>query len=223
MNNLSGFLEASSPSAAAPANAGARGALLAITRRKVRARNRLRVACADLPFAYRLDHKKGARIEFEGDSSRRLDRRPAFSGPASFAGTSPRTRISADRSESVDRQLIPRSEARALETTATSTGLLIAPTVTTISFRSAPATNCPKPRCFHFAEALQRNPAQRSFMATRTSWTCADAVGPDLVQAAWNEELFLAQDYLSAAVAIEGSSHEDAAIRQHQATVRLRS
>jgi GT2 family glycosyltransferase len=175
-----------------------------LTKRKVRARNRLRVASADLPFAYALWIEKKEKIaEHECEFRAAVEKwtwRPRFSVLLHAPGAYTAEQL--ERSaKSLERQIYPfwcrsgPAQEPIHEDIAAAEGDYVVPL--RIGDALSPAA------LFHFAEALQ---ADRHATILYGDHDHLDARGRrrrPWFKPLWNEEMFLAQDYLSPAVAIE--------------------
>lgn len=174
-----------------------------VTRRKLRARNRLLAASADLPFAYDLWI---ARIERrsndEAESRRTMDawaNRPRFS--VVIHGTLDASEAQVRRSrESAEQQLYPaesitEEHSKALvETLVATEGDYVVPV------RAGDLLS--KNALFRFAEALQTQPDAQILYADHDHLDRRGRRSRPWFKPQWNEELFLAQDYLSSSVAV---------------------
>ena len=174
-----------------------------ITRRRVRARNRLRAASSDLPFTYLVwidAEAKAAKLRDFGAEMDRWSRRPSFS--ILLHGSSGNSPEQLDRSiRSIESQIYPEcdhvgpsiSNSLSAEIAAAN-GEFIVPLrigdtlADTALFRFAEALQSGKPRILYGDEDQLDPNGRRS-----RPW----------FKPRWNEEMFLAQDYLSSAVAIE--------------------
>lgn len=173
-----------------------------VTRRKVRARNRLRVASADLPFAYRLWIRTVEKRALHAAESTRIADwryRPSFSIVLYALQGDPTD--AADRSfKSIERQIYPfwtvtdsRTEALAASIARTSADFVLPLRAGDVLSEAA---------LFRIAEGLQANPDVLMIYGDQDELNKGGRQRP-WFKPSWNEELFLAQDYLSDAVAIE--------------------
>lgn len=175
-----------------------------LTRRKIRARNRLRVACVDLPFAYELWIATKERLEevAQGSASQvdQWSSRPSFSillhAPGVFvAGELARSLRSVEQQIYRSWTLIDAPESPIVERLRSADADFVVPL--RIGHELSEAA------LFRFAEALQTNPEARILYGDE------DELAPDgqrtrpWFKPRWNEEMFLAQDYLSGAVALQ--------------------
>jgi GT2 family glycosyltransferase len=182
-----------------------------LTRRRVRARNRLRAASADLPFTYLVwiatkEEEAGERGQFLAEIEL-WSYRPRFS-VLLYGQDDPSSTDFEQSVLSIERQVYPvcerldeggsKSPSAQLSS---ATGDLVVPLrigdvlSETALFRFAEALQSSKPRILYGDEDEfdERGSRTRPWFKPR-----------------WNEEMFLAQDYLSSAVAIERSLAEEA-------------
>lgn len=174
-----------------------------LTRRRLRARNRLQRASADLPFAYLLwidrTERSAVRILFSSGTEE-LSYQPTFSivlhGAHSDFGLARTMR-------SIDRQLYPfwnwveQGPGKLLDDPLQSaTGDFFVPLRIGDSLSET--------ALFRFAEALQTDGARIVYGDEDQLDSHGERCRP-WFKPAWNREMFLAQDYLSSAVAIEAS------------------
>jgi GT2 family glycosyltransferase len=172
-----------------------------VTRRRVRARNRLRVASADLPFAYALWIANNER-----------DRQAANDVHSTIAGWSWCPHFSivvhsgwiqdqvSQSIASLERQIYPywslASSELPLDGALTCTdGDFVIP------LRAGDELS--KSALFRFAETLQTVPQAAILYGDQDRIDARGRRSRPWFKPRWNEELFLAQDYLSSAVAIQ--------------------
>ena len=175
-----------------------------LTRRRVRARNRLRAASADLPFTYRVWIETNEKdVQRRKDFAAEIDRwthRPRFSillyGPKNHSNEELERSI-----RSISRQVYPfwdRVGDSALEWVgaqlASASGEFVIP------LRIGDALS--ETALFRFAEALQLESARILYGDEDTLDHHGCRTRP-WFKPRWNAEMFLAQDYLSSAVAVE--------------------
>lgn len=177
-----------------------------VTRRRVRGRNRLRVASADLPFAYSIwiaqnecanaaKPERGSQIEETALAWRFLVQIHSADGVSE-------TELQASIA-SVESQIYPGWRLADIATNATIRASAAKPNEFLVPLRAG--DHLAEMALLRFAEALEANPAANVLYGDE------DRIGPrgkrsrPWFKPRWNEELFLAQDYLSSAVAIEGS------------------
>ena len=183
-----------------------------LTRRRLRARIRLRVASADLPFAYEIWRNQnekcpaGEREPMEAMKSWALT--PSFSVILHASGdwTQDQRRQSVT---SLERQLYPNWKL--LDSAGSPIGGTIAEAGGDYIVPLRLGDQLSESSLFRFAEAIQDNPEAAILYGDED---LLDARGRRLrpwFKPRWNHELFLAQDYLSSAVAIENSLAKKAA------------
>jgi GT2 family glycosyltransferase len=183
-----------------------------VTRRRLRARNRLRAASADLRFPYQLWIERTERIEHRTgeftSTMRQWVLSPGFH-VILYSGENA-TAEQLDRSvKSVERQIY---EAAALDT---DPSLEISDVIATtechyvVPLRVGDVLS--EAALFRFGEAFQNDPTAAIIYGDEDGLgTCGNRIRP-WFKPRWNREMFLAQDYLSSAVAI-GTSHARAAL-----------
>jgi GT2 family glycosyltransferase len=185
-----------------------------LTRRKVRARNRLRVASADLTFAYEMWMKRNENASATAQevlqSINTWRSVPSFSivlhGAAKYSEDQRCQSIA-----SIERQLYPNWKL------VDSTGVPIGDTITNLAGEYVvplqSGDQLSPVSLFRFAKALQDNPDAGILYADEDRLDARGRRVRPWFKPRWNEELFLAQDYLSSAIAIEGSLAKNAAVR----------
>jgi GT2 family glycosyltransferase len=175
-----------------------------ITRRKVRARNRLRVASVDLPFAYdlwieRIERSASASIDLR-DAMQRWAFRPQFSvllyGDADCRPQQVQRSI-----ESLERQGYPFWTLLDTPLSSVVSGVAAANGDYIILLRAGDVLA--STAFFRFAEALQSRDRPAIVYGDQDELDEQGRRRRPWFKPQWNEELFLAQDYLSRAVAID--------------------
>jgi len=185
-----------------------------LTRRKVRARNRVRVASADLDYPYAMWIRKHER------NDERVDE---FQAAIESWARKPRIAVLLHSSGSPTQSELERSTAsvenqffRASDVADASGGSLER------SLRGIDADFVVPLRIgnllsetalFRFAEAVQANPESKIFFGDHDHLDALGRRGRPWFKPRWNREMFLAQDYLSDAVAIETEVARKAAPR----------
>jgi len=185
-----------------------------ITRRRLRARIRLRVASADLPFAYEIwrnqNDKNSPSDREAADAIDSWGSTPSFSVILHDSGKSTECRRlqsvgSVERQVYSNWKLLDSSDSPIGKTLADAEGDYIVP----LRLGDQLSETC----LFRLAEALQ---GKRDAAILYGDEDCVDKRGRRLrpwFKPRWNQELFLAQDYLSSAVAIESNLAREAAAR----------
>lgn len=183
-----------------------------LTRRKVRARNRLRIASINLPFTYELWIKTTERKSNPGPEIAKLmekwRRRPRFS-VVMHGVPSATTEQLARSNRSVAQQIYPHWTLVHAPADALSEAIADAPGDFVIPLRAGNLLS--HTALFRFAETLQANPGASILYGDQDQ---ADAHGRRTnpwFKPRWNEEMFLAQDYIGDAVAIESQLAREAA------------
>lgn len=174
-----------------------------LTKRKVRARNRLRVASADLPFAYALWIKRKEKIADRAPEFRAMVRewnwRPSFSILLHAPGTYTAEQL--ERSiESLEQQIYPcwsrtDPELGAIVEDVGADGDYIVP----LRIGNALSADA----LFRFANVLQENRDAAILYGDHDHLDDRGRRTRPWFKPRWNEEMFFAQDYLSPAVAVE--------------------
>lgn len=183
------------------------------TRRKVRARNRLRIASADLPFAYAV-WIAGAERAAADPAQRRKSvaqwaQLPRFSiilhgADAASEAELRRSAASAEQQSYPHWTLIDAASAPIADSIAAATADFIVPL--RAGDRLAPDA------LFRFAEALQGELPATILYGDHDRLDRAGNRSRPWFKPRWNEHLFLAQDYLAGAVAIEADAARTAAM-----------
>ena len=181
-----------------------------LTRRRVRATNRLREASAELPFAYHLWIKR-----VERNHDRLADRRDEMSSwtwHPRFSVVIHGERFSAaefNRSmESIEQQLYPAWTVND-RTGKIGSGLRAAMGDFVVLLRAGDRLS--QAALFHFADALQRDADAAILYGDQDEMDNRGRRMRPWFKPRWNEELFFAQDYLSSAIAIESSTARQSA------------
>ena len=179
-----------------------------VTGKRVRARNRLRAAGARLPFAYRFWMDKIEPQRESADSGRsilaHLTRRPHFAVLV-YADVQP-AKTAAERSlKSVEGQIYPdrtgsgvRGSEQFARAIAAATSDLIVP------LRAGDQLS--PTALIRYAEALEGSPEAEVVFGDQDSIDEAGERSSPWFKPEWNRELFLAQDYLSNAVAVRAEA-----------------
>jgi O-antigen biosynthesis protein len=175
-----------------------------VTRRKVRARNRLRVASADLPFAYALWI---ATTESNASVARDLSAiakhwtwRPRFSILLHASGKCSKDQVE-QSIRSVERQFYPSWTIVDSTLDAIDTGLAAADGDYVILLRAGDVLS--ESALFRFAEQLQNKPGAAILYGDQDELDNRGRRTRPWFKPRWNEEMFLAQDFLSPTVAIK--------------------
>jgi GT2 family glycosyltransferase len=176
-----------------------------LTRRKVRARNRLRVASSDLTFAYAIwiaNNEKDAELAAKaGAATEELSYRPQFSVLLHTLGSA--TSDDWNRSmRSLDQQLYPWMERVDATVDGLIAGIRRAQGDFIVALRVGDALS--KMALLRIALALQRGSAVVLY-GDQDEIDNRGRRSRPWFKPRWNEEMFLAQDYLASAVAIETS------------------
>lgn len=172
-----------------------------LTRRRVRARNRLRVASADLPFAYAVwiaNNENSSKITAE--DAARWEWRPRFSillHNGQHASELDRKRSLA----SLDRQIYP--EWGIVDATTKPIAMAITECDGDYIIPLCVGDALSEGALFHFAGSLQAKREATILYGDEDRLDPRGRRGRPWFKPGWNEELFLAQDYLSSAAAIE--------------------
>lgn len=174
-----------------------------VTKRKVRARNRLRVASADLNFAYDMWIRKHDRIALRRSNVESAiavwDRKPRFVvllTPSQSCTPEERSRSL----RSLDGQTYPFHEL--VEVTPGLFNAAIGKSNGDFVVPLRMGDSLSENALFHFAEALQANPRAQIIFGDHDELDERGRRRRPWFKPEWNEEMFLAQDYLSPAVAI---------------------
>lgn len=182
-----------------------------VARRRVRARNRLRVASADLPFAYAVWIGNNENIRELADRSSKIIEdwtwRPRFT--VMLHGTAGSAREEVERSSrSVTEQIYPLWTLvedpidPISKATATDGAYLVPLRVGDTLSRSA---------LFRLGEAIQSNLGAAILYGDQDRLDGSFQRSRPWFKPRWNREMFLAQDYLSSAMAIDMAIARDAA------------
>jgi O-antigen biosynthesis protein len=182
-----------------------------LTRRRVRARNRLRAASADLPFTYRVwIATKEKDADIRADFAAQLENwscRPTFSILMIY-GPNGHSRKEFDRSiSSINQQVYPAYERLDITGATPMSGQLTSVRgefVVPVHIGDALAETA----LFRFAEALQLKRARILYGDEDELDDRGSRIRP-WFKPRWNREMFLAQDYLSSAVAVEARLAND--------------
>ena len=175
-----------------------------VTRRKVRARNRLSAASADLPFAYRIWMAKIEKNpQVLRDASVTIENwawHPRFSvlvvGPTDSSKEELARTIG-----SIDDQIYPYHSVLEGPWDAIASPIAGADGDFVVPLRIGNALS--ETALFHFAEELQKAPSPSILYGDEDELDDRGRRTRPWFKPRWNEEMFLAQDYLSSAVAIE--------------------
>jgi GT2 family glycosyltransferase len=170
-----------------------------VTRRRVRARNRLRVASADLPFAYDAwITTNEPKQPLSSDAIDSLRWKPKFA--VVVHSTSGQDKELVERSvASVERQIYPKR--RIIERSGvTFENLSLGEIDFVLPLRAGDVLS--ESGLLRFAEALQDTPDQAIIYGDEDQIDRRGRRSNPWFKPEWNEELFLAQDYLSSAAAI---------------------
>jgi GT2 family glycosyltransferase len=183
-----------------------------VTRRRVRGRNRLRVASADLPFAYSLwiaqnECASAAQRQFSASAEQSVMPAQFVVQIHSADGVS-EADLQASIS-SVERQIYREWRLADIATSPTIIASAGKPIEFLVPLRAGDlfATTA----LSRFAEALEANPAATVLYGDQDRIDAKGKRTRPWFKPQWNEELFLAQDYLTSAVALEGSLAQFAA------------
>jgi GT2 family glycosyltransferase len=176
-----------------------------LTRRRVRARNRLRVASADLPFAYSIwiaNNEKSAEIAAgAGGAVKDLGVQPRFS--ILLHATGAYTNDQLDRSSrSVERQIYPWLECVDAKIGGLNAAIQRSNGDFIVPLRVGDALS--EAALFRFAQALQLGKVAVLY-GDQDELDDHGRRSRPWFKPRWNEEMFLAKDYLTSAVAIETS------------------
>jgi GT2 family glycosyltransferase len=174
-----------------------------LTRRKVRARNRLRIASADLPFAYSVwiaNNERMDDLERECDAIvRTWTRVPRFS--VIIQSDNPSEWEAGRSLTSVESQVYANWTVVGSGTNPISSTIAAADGDFVLLLRAgdllAPSA------LFRLAEALQVTPEAEILYGDEDQIDARGRRSRPWFKPRWNEELFLAQDYLGPAVAVE--------------------
>jgi GT2 family glycosyltransferase len=175
-----------------------------LTRRKVRARNRLRVAAIDLPFTYKAWM---TRMERDHELARDLERivsgwarRPQFVVLMhSTADASPER--AAHSLRSLERQIYPGWTLVQVPDQSLTGAIAGADGDYVVLLRAG--DELAEAALFRFAEALQGDVAPTLLYGDQDERDCAGRRSRPWFKPQWNAEMFLAMDFLAAAVAID--------------------
>ena len=175
-----------------------------LTRRRVRALNRVRVASADLPFAYTLWIRKKERTAERAEEFRAAIGewiwRPRFSILLHAAG--PYSAEQLERStKSLAHQIYPFWSPIGPAKGSIQQDILAADGDYIVPLRIGDALS--PAAMFRFAEALQAEPRAAILYGDHDHLDARGRRKCPWFKPVWNEEMFLAQDYLSPAAAIE--------------------
>ena len=175
-----------------------------LTRRRVRAQNRLRIASADLDFPYEVwiaQHERNS--ELAGDFRRAIGRwtqKPRFAVLLHSPG--PYTPDQLQRStRSVDDQIYPTSDRVDASTASLARALAGIDADFFVPLRVGDVLS--EAALFRFAEAMQSNAGSKIYFGDHDHLDERGRRRRPWFKPQWNDEMFLAQDYLSAACAIE--------------------
>ena len=181
-----------------------------VTRRRVRAANCLRVASADLPFAYELWIRNNEDDRRLAEKARRLtagwDWRPRFT--VVLHGVASDTTEDVDRSSrSVVEQIYPcwnliEDPVDPIVKAAASDSDYLVP------LRIGDALSCSA--LFRLAEAARTNPNAVILYGDQDALDQSGQRSRPWFKPRWNREMFIAQDYLSSAMAIDMAMVRDA-------------
>jgi GT2 family glycosyltransferase len=193
-----------------------------LTRRKLRARIRLRVASADLPFAYKLWIASNERNH---ELRQHLDARmkgwawqPSFSVVLHDSAGS--TKEQFERStQSVESQIYPHRSwtDAAPESLGAAVHAVEADYVVPLRI----GDTLSEAALYRLAEKLQDNPEAAVIYGDEDRLDTRARRGNPWFKPQWNQEFFYAQDYLSSAVAIEASLAKRAAVRSGDSLAAL--
>lgn len=177
-----------------------------VTRRRVRARNRLLTASAELPFAYKIwirDRERAATVARDApDTMRTWAHQPRFSillySDGSFDSDDCQRSIASVESQAYDNWDIDRSTDRLLvDRIASATGdFVVFLRVGDLLARTA---------LYRLSESLQDEPRAAILFGDHDEVDLKGDRRRPWFKPEWNEELFLALDYLSPAFAIAAS------------------
>lgn len=175
-----------------------------LTRRKVRAGNRLRAASADLPFAYAEWISRVERnTELAPGFREAIDQwawRPRFS--ILLHAPAPYTHVQLEDSvSSIARQIYPFLERIDTQMGALRDGIAIADGEYLVPLRVGDVLS--EAALFRIAEALQANRGAQILYGDQDKRDARGRRESPWFKPRWNSEMFLAQDYLSDAIAIE--------------------
>lgn len=199
-----------------------------LTRRKVRARNRLRAAGAPLPFAYKFwmrnIEQPQQRIERASTAPQAWSFRPTFTVIIDFdggdAGELETTLRSIEDQVYRAEQLIVVSRSHDLTTDRSAIGVTVpSPRAALIASEGdylipvAGGDQLSSWALFHFAEALQTEPEAAMLYGDEDELDDQGARRRPWFKPAWNEELFLARDYVSRSCAIKAGRARGAEIQ----------
>ena len=175
-----------------------------VTRRRVRARNRLHAASADLPFAYDVWIDRVERTPLLiGEFRRRMDDwtwRPRFS--VLLHGSEKRSDDALDRSiTSVERQIYPAWSVSSAAGDAIGKEIRSAEGEFVVLLRAGDQLS--ETALFQIAEKLQSEPKAVILYGDHDRIDRSGRRSRPWFKPRWNAEMFLAQDFLSPLVAIE--------------------
>lgn len=175
-----------------------------LTRRRVRARNRLRVASADLQFAYDLWI---ARVERTGELKHEFLKavkqwhwRPQFS-VLLHARTAYRSEQLVRSVKSVEEQIYPYWTMVDTSVDSFETAIAAAEADFLIPLRIGDALS--EAALFHIAEAIQTDRSAAILYGDHDHFDMRGRRSRPWFKPGWNEEMFLAQDFISSAVAVK--------------------
>lgn len=173
-----------------------------LTRRKVRARNRLLGASADMPFAYTAWIERNERVAMLTNDwqtlANRWSKRPRFSILLHSSTENAAKRRSV---ASLQRQIYPDWDL--IDVGFEPFGKFISASMGDFVVPLHAGTELSEFALFRFAEALHKNPEATVLYGDEDNLSRRGTRSEPWFKPQWNEELFLAQDYLSSAVAIE--------------------
>jgi len=174
-----------------------------VTRRRVRARNRLRLASADLPFVYPLWIAKSERIPQQIEQFRKtIDAwswRPRFAILIHAHAEVRREQV--ERSiESIQAQVYPDWTIVDATTASVADAIASCDAEYIVPVRAGDLLS--EAALFRFAEALQSNPGAAVCYGDEDVLDERGRRSDPWFKPRWNTEMFLAQDYLSRATAI---------------------
>ena len=176
-----------------------------LTGRKLRARNRLRVASADLDFPYTVwieqRERTVERVDEFREAMAKWARKPSFAVLLHSSGSYTPDRLQRSIA-SLDRQIYPIREQTQASAASVDGALdgLTADFVVPLRIGDLLSETA----LFRFAEAMQSKPGSKIFFGDHDHLDEQGRRRRPWFKPRWNEEMFLAQDYLSAAVAIDG-------------------
>lgn len=175
-----------------------------VTRRKVRARNRLRAASVDLPFAYDVWIDKVERIGALEPEFRRIienwPNRPRFSVILVTSSRTSAEELARSR-ESVERQIYPSWQLLGPELKGLTAQIEACDGDYIVPLNAGDVLS--EAALFRFGEMLQGDAKPALLYGDHDYRNPKGRRSQPWFKPEWNKEMFLAQDYISAAAAIE--------------------